>query len=76
MSDDISPERRAHLTSELTNLLSVHDQTWYQKCVSDLQGINQTLSDTDMQYSLPTDFLTQASANDWKEHLERSDALL
>ena len=48
---DISLERRLHLRAELTQHLSTFDQTWYQRCVSDLQGINQTISDTAHDHS-------------------------
>jgi len=73
---DISAERRSHLREELSNLLDVHDQIWYQKCLSDLQGINQALSGSAMQYTLPENFLTEASAADWRGYLESSEALL
>ena len=73
---DISPERREHLKAELTQHLRTFDQVWYQKCVSDLQDINKALSDTAMQYSLPTNFLNEATAENWRNHLQRNEALL
>ena len=60
----------------MTQHLRTFDQVWYQKCVGDLQEINKALSDTAMQYSLPMNFLTDATAENWKNHLQTNEALL
>ena len=51
--DQISIERRVFLKFELSNLLMIHDDKWLQTCVDDIQGINQAISDSGMQYTMP-----------------------
>ena len=61
---------------ELRELLKVKGKTWYEICLRDLQGINASLSDTNMQYEFPRNLLTEATADDWRDYLRMNDERL